>query len=838
MSEQASAHMLNAAERIDRQARDCLMRLSRKQSGLESLIWAAAAAFFRYRFEAENQVLFRFCRGEAFVEIPCSDLQTATFKDLLNDLLTRLRHAPQLPRVSAAPDPHFAHPIYICDLRQTALPAADGAVILACDQNRLYIRCDSMQYDKRSAGVYLKQLMKCLPLLTASSDAPFDALDGLTSDERAFLTEGVQGQRVSRGPDHFTAAFFRAAEQHAERIAVKGQNTALTYRELRRYSEALAAALRNRQDLGCPERLAVLCSESEWTVVGILAAAFLSVCYVPIDQSTPPERCKIILKHSGARCLLLSKALPEALQDAVRSAQVICIDVADVLAAAQGGGASDSRSDGAFDSGSDGACDSGAEAPAADPERYLVFTSGTTGEPKGAVVRDSQLMNLCLWYNDCFHINETSAVMLLNHFGFDAAMKNIYAPLLCGAALVMGPERLYDTGEIARLIQACGVTHANMVPALFYGLLDTVRSSRYQALSGVQWVILGGDRLDPLPIRPWAKLDRCRAQFGNVYGPTECTSVSVAWSGTKQDILTLDPVPIGRPICNKYAYICNARGELLPDGMKGTLYLAGTGTINGYLDPGRDRQLFGPDPYHPGLMYNTGDQVYRDADGQLQFVGRLDFQIKLNGQRIELGEIESAIRHLDGVRGAVCFKIDDRQLTAFYTSETGRPVGDAAQLIGQLGLALPSACIPGQFRHMTEFPLNQNGKVDRQALQALLMANPDLPAPDTEPLRAGDAVSDPAVRILERQLQTAWQKTLGGGPYPIAARFFEQGGTSLKLYKLKQEIFSATGRAVDLTDLLEYASIQALAGHLSGRAHDPAEGPGFAAPVRRRRHLN
>ena len=221
--------------------------------------------------------------------------------------------------------------------------------------------------------------------------------------------------------------------------------------------------------------------------------------------------------------------------------------------------------------------------------------------------------------------------MLLNHFGFDASMKNIYAPLLCGAALVMGPERLYDTYEIAAHIQSCGVTHINMVPTLFYGLLDTIRFSQYQELSGVQWVILGGDRLDPVPIRPWALLDRCRAQFGNVYGPTECTSVSIAWKGTKQDILTLDTIPIGRPIDNKYAYICNTDGALLPEGMKGMLYLAGTGTINGYLDSTRDRQLFRSDPYHTGLMYNTGDLVYRDAEGQMQFIGRLDFQIKLNG---------------------------------------------------------------------------------------------------------------------------------------------------------------------------------------------------------------
>jgi amino acid adenylation domain-containing protein len=397
----------------------------------------------------------------------------------------------------------------------------------------------------------------------------------------------------------------------------------------------------------------------------------------------------------------------------------------------------------------------------ADPDlAYLMFTSGSTGEPKGVMIHHRGLLNHLIAKIEDLGLNASDRVAQTAAASFDISLWQMLAPLLVGArveilsdAVVREPDRLLSE------VESRGITVLELVPSLLGPFLDTMEHPP----AGLRWMISTGEALPPELARRW--ISRTGVPLVNGYGPTECSD-RVSHAFLKQ---VSDPASIGRPIRNLRLHVLTPHLEEQPIGFPGEICIGGIGVGRGYLnDPARTAEAFVPDPSAPGeRLYRTGDLGRRRTDSEIEVLGRLDHQIKLRGVRIEPGEIEAALRGHPGVRDAVVALRGDR-LVAWWTGDPG------AALREYLKDRLPEAMIPAAFRHLDALPLNPNGKVDRRALP-----DPETAAPTEAP---GDDLEAFLAEIVGSVL---------GRPIGPRENFFDLGGHSLLAAQVAARLRSA-----------------------------------------------
>ncbi|MGV9409332.1 amino acid adenylation domain-containing protein [Nocardia sp. NPDC003693] len=430
---------------------------------------------------------------------------------------------------------------------------------------------------------------------------------------------------------------------------------------------------------------------------------------------------------------------------------------------------------------------------------YVLFTSGSTGAPKGVVVTHAGLAHMLAAQDEHCGVGADSRVLQLASPGFDASLWEVLLATGAGATLVIAPPDVYGGAELAALLSAARVTHAFITPAV----LATMDPDTLETAGGapiLRTVVTGGEVVAPGVAARWA----AGRELLVAYGPTEVTIVATISAPLGPD----RPVTIGGPAAGMRCYVLDNRLALVPDGVIGELYVAGPGVARGYCArPGLTAGRFLPDPFAPGRMYRTGDAVRRRADGALIFFGRTDSQVKVRGQRIELGEIEAALASLPGVaQAAALVRADDPgepRIVAYATPARGVKL-DPIRLRTMLSRQLPGYLMPSAIACCEHLPLTVNGKLDRAALPA--------PAAETEPFRE-------PVTAAERAVARAFAEVLGVERVGLDDDFFRLGGNSLSATRVAARIGAALRAGVPVREVFDAPTVAGLAARLSDSPH-------------------
>jgi amino acid adenylation domain-containing protein len=619
-------------------------------------------------------------------------------------------------------------------------------------------------------------------LATAAADPklPISLLPMISEDERRLVMETWNRTDA----DHPLIPTHRLFEACAARLpdatAVFAEDGELTYRELDARANGLAHRLR-RMGVGPDARVAVMLERSAALAVAQLAILKAGGAFLPLDPNGPAERAAYMLGTAGTVAVVTRSGLRNRLP--ATDAAVIALDDEAAALAAES-----------------------ADAPRVevDPDHlsYVIFTSGSTGRPKAVATTHRGLGNLLAWFRAECAIGAGDSGMPLSAPTFDVSVLDLWGPLSAGAAVHIPPDTMrMDPAGLLRWMDARGVTVWTCATPFAHAALDEMQrgAPRPRAL---RIIMTGGEALRR---RPPAEV-----RLINIYGPAENACVSTA-AEVAPTGLTLPP--IGPPVHNHRTYVLDARLQPVPPGVPGELYVAGAGLARGYLGrPAMTAERFIPCPFlQPGArMYATGDRVRWLADGELEYLGRGDFQVKLRGFRIETGEIEVALlAHPTVAQAAVVLRDEHGGRLVAYVAPADRT--DAATLRTHLRARLPDYMVPSAFVAMDALPQSPNGKVDRAAL----------PAPaDPRPAAASRPQSG-----VERRIAAVWQEVLGIESVGLDDNFFEIGGHSMLVARMQERLRAELGREVTIVELFQFPTIAALAAHL-----DPARDSDAAAP--------
>ena len=524
-------------------------------------------------------------------------------------------------------------------------------------------------------------------------------------------------------------------------IAVKHGEATLSYQELDTRSNGLAQHL---LDIGVKrgECIGICLDRSVEMLTSVLAVMKAGATYVPMDSNYPSERLNHMLQDSRAPVLITQQCVKTRLEEEgirLSAGHVVVVDENEQQWL--------------------GAGEFNLPLPKGEDLIYIIYTSGSTGVPKGAAVRHSGESNLIQWYCESLDLRSSDKCLLVSAFGFDLTQKNLFAALTRGGCIVIPDMDHYDVEAIAKVIDNEKITIVNCAPSAFYPIVETTDIQGYP-FSSLRYLVLGGEPIRLPALQNWLEQDATHCKLMNSYGPTECTDVVA--SHVMGEIPESGILPIGKPIPNTQLYVTTEDGRLVPEGVVGELCIAGSGVGAGYL---RNSELtaaaFKPNSFGDGQWYRSGDLVRYWPDGNLEYVGRKDFQVKLRGLRIEMGEIEAALRKQPGVLDSLTL-VDDERLISYVVAEKGF---DESQVRNQLRSYLPDYMLPAQIVPLETWPLTPNGKVDRKAL----------PSPDA---KTGAEFVAPR-NETEQKLASIWSDVLGVEKVGIYDNFFDLGGHSL-----------------------------------------------------------
>ena len=614
--------------------------------------------------------------------------------------------------------------------------------------------------------------------------SPVSVAQGEPSKHDSLMPEPMRAwnQTSTEYPRESTVAkvFEEVVATNPDAIAVTFGSKHLTYSELNRLANRLAHELRH-MGVG-PETMVGCCVERSFElIVAFVAVLKAGGAYVPLDPSYPKERFDFMLEDTNAPVMLVQKSLLATVL-AGRTIKTLCVEDFDAPAG-------DLRDEDLDPAG-------GAESLA-----YVMYTSGSTGQPKGVMVENRAIVRLVRNTNYCrFGSDET--FLQFAPVSFDASTLEIWGALLNGGRLVVMPPKAASLEDIGRVIRETGVTTLWLTSGLFNLMVE----QRLEDLHTVRQLLAGGDVLSPHHVRMvLATLPNC--VLINGYGPTESTTFTCCHVMRPGERVP-ESVPIGRPISNSRAYILNESMDPVLPGITGELYAAGDGVARGYLNNSEaTAEKFLADPFaaEPSRMYRTGDLALWRNDGTIEFLGRIDSQVKILGYRIEPGEIELALRLHEGIR-QVCVvpHVDEsgsKRLVAYYIA-SGKDVSPRS-LKQFLAGKIPPYMFPSAFVSMEAFPLSPNGKVDRASLPAPIIA------------AEGAASADAPATRLEQIISDLWKRILRLERVGSGDNFFDLGGDSLLLVAVHSNLQKQLQLEIPVTDLFEFTTIRTLAAHLA-----------------------
>lgn len=623
-------------------------------------------------------------------------------------------------------------------------------------------------------------------------DRPVTAIGMLAPDDRRQIVHGWN--RTEAGtPNRLVPDLIaeRAAERPAQTALVCG-GTALTYRELLGRADRLADRLR-AAGVGPEVPIGLCFPRSADMAVAALAVLRAGGAYLPLDPGHPSARLDYMLRNAGAQLVLASagtagmvagSGVPTAVVDSGASGFAATIKPI-----------------------------SGRTATRLDPRNaaYILYTSGSTGVPKGVVIEHRALTNLATAVRERFLVTAEDRVLQCVSFGFDIAVSDLVFTWVTGAELHIAGEHEQLGAALSARLRDSRISLAVMPPSMAMSL-----PCPPGALPDLRVLAVGGEPCPPGLVERWSAPGR---KVLNVYGPTETTIYATA-----VELPPGRPVVIGSPVANTRAYVLDHRLCPVPVGVVGEIYLAGIGVARGYAGrPGMTAERFVANPFGPpgSRLYRTGDLARRDARGALLFHGRTDTQVKIRGFRVELGEIESVLAARPDVEAAAATVLgtgDARRLAAYVVGTGATPPG-TGHLRAWLAERLPHYMVPEFIVHLDQLPVTRSGKLDRARLPEPPASRPDLGQPYVAPATA-----------TEHQLARVWSRVLGLDPIGVCDNFFDIGGNSILLLAVLTALEEQGVGHVALVDLFRYPNVAALAAHLDRLAE---QAPDRDAPRQR-----
>ena len=574
--------------------------------------------------------------------------------------------------------------------------------------------------------------------------------------------------------------FLAKAREHPDAVALKSAGESISYGELARLSSKLAAHLEGLGvEAGAP--VGICLERSPEMIVAVLGVLIAGGAYVPLDPDYPRERLEFLVGDSGAAALVTSDALAPLFEGARLPVVRIDGDREAIEAA--------------------GVCAERAAGDAADT-CMTIYTSGSTGRPKGAAIPHRAVTRLVCNTN-YIDLRPQDTIAQVANFSFDAATFEIWGALLNGASLAIIPrEAVLSADDFAHELRVSGVSIMFITTAL----LNVYATQSPGFFAGLRCLLFGGETADPNSVRE--VLERgAPGRLLHFYGPTESTTFTT-WYEVENVPEGASSIPIGRPVANTTVYILDANLQPVPVGVPGEIMIGGDGLASAYVGRAEltaERFIDNPFGASGEKLYRTGDVARFLDDGNIDFIGRRDFQVKLRGFRIELGEIEAALVACPRIDQAVVLcresRPGEKSLVAYVTGADDISAGD---LRGSLERVLPDYMVPAAFVVMDSLPLTPNGKVDRRAL----------PKPEGLAGDGGAAYLAPRTPV-EAALAGIWANALGVGQVGVRDDFFSLGGHSLLAVKVFSEIESVFGKKLPLATLFEAPTVEKLVGALS-----------------------
>jgi amino acid adenylation domain-containing protein len=657
------------------------------------------------------------------------------------------------------------------DLTLSLLDTREG-LVGALEYNSDLFHASTM---RRMAGCY-EQLLKSA---VADAEQQVSKMRLLPEGEREQVLE--RWNQTRREYELAGSSLHELVEAQVERtpaaVAVVYGQEQLSYGELNERANQLAHYLQ-RAGVGAESLVGILLERSVEMVVALLAVLKAGAAYVPLDPAYPQERLSFMLEETGTTVLLTQQALVQQLP--AHQAQLLCLDTqwAKVAGESKQNPESDVRGDNLA---------------------YVIYTSGSSGRPKAVMNSHRGIVNRLLWMQEQYQLRGSDRILQKTPYSFDVSVWEFFWPLLAGARLVVArPEGHRDREYLVELIAAEQVTVLHFVPSMLKVFLEAAEVAA--GCGSVRQVICSGEELTgELAGRC---LERLGGELDNLYGPTEAAVDVTVWRCERGR--AGGAVAIGRPIANLELYILDGEGEPVPVGVRGELHIGGAGLARGYLQrPELTAERFIPHPFSReggARLYRTGDLARYKADGNIEYLGRADTQVKVRGYRIELGEIEVVLARHAGVRQCAVIVREDggaeKQLVAYVVAGEGASL-EVSELRRSLREQLPDYMIPAAFVLLDELPLTASGKLDRRALPAHDSTRPQLEnifiAPRTP---------------VEAELSAIWCELLQLHQVSINDNFFELGGHSLLLTQFVSRVRHAYQVELPLRMLFDAPNIE------------------------------
>ncbi|WP_456279946.1 surfactin non-ribosomal peptide synthetase SrfAA [Bacillus sp. K7] len=695
-------------------------------------------------------------------------MQNANIKDLA------------MKGIQLEPDP-FERKTAKFDITLTA-DETDGGLTFVLEYNTALFKPETIERWKQ----YWMQL---LDEVTGNPNQPLSSLSLVTEPEKQTLLEAWKGKTLPVPTDKTVHQLFEeTAQRHKDRPAVTYNGQTWTYGELNAKANRLARILIDC-GISADERVGVLTKPSLEMAAAVLGVLKAGAAFVPIDPDYPDQRIDYILQDSGARLLLKQEGI--SVPDSF-SGDVILLDGNRTILSLP------------LDENDE-------ENPETDVNAenlaYMIYTSGTTGQPKGVMVEHHALVNLCFWHHDAFNMTAEDRSAKYAGFGFDASIWEMFPTWTIGAELHVIDEAIrLDIVRLNDYFETHGVTITFLPTQLAEQFMELENTS-------LRVLLTGGDKLKRAVKQPYKLI--------NNYGPTENTVVATSTEINPEE----GSLSIGQAIANTRVYILGEGNQVQPEGVAGELCVAGRGLARGYLNKEDETaKRFVADPFVSGeRMYRTGDLV-KWVNGGIEYIGRIDQQVKVRGYRIELSEIEVQLAQLSEVQDAAVTAVKDKggntAIAAYVTPETA----DIEALKSALKETLPDYMVPAFWVTLNELPVTANGKVDRKAL----------PEPDIE---AGSGEYKAPTTDMEELLAGIWQDVLGISEVGVSDNFFSLGGDSIKGIQMASRL-NQYGWKLEMKDLFQHPTIEELTQYVEraeGKQADqgPVEGEVILTPIQR-----